>query len=438
MNSIPRAKGLPFIGQSYHYIKDVHKIRMENFKQFGPIYYTNFLGTELLVLVSPESAKLVLQDPKKIFSSQLGWKELFGDLFDHQTFAMQDFANHKRLRSFFLPFFSGDGIPYIQETINSLIHLAIANLDNTKPLLAYPFIRKLNLELATAYVLDIKNKNFSEQFYLLYEEIVYASTAFLRYRIPGTRYKKGIKSKQKLKMLIIEILQSKSYGKDSMVGRLITNNTANMSYEEIASHIIFILFAAHDTTSSTLINALYELVRNPHWQEKIRLEIYHHLGERISFNSSDFRPLITTDVFIKEVLRLYPPLGRILRTNLQPIEIHGYYVPKFTKVCINPRVNHMIPAHWSYPEKFLPPRFLNTDQKTPVKLQPWTWIPYRGGAHMCLGMHIADFQLKSFLSHLLRVYKIQTIAPLETFKFQQIPFIKPKNDLPLLLDYVSF
>jgi cytochrome P450 len=44
--------------------------------------------------------------------------------------------------------------------------------------------------------------------------------------------------------------------------------------QEIIDHMIFLMMAAHDTTTSTLTSMTYELARNPAWQERIRSESF--------------------------------------------------------------------------------------------------------------------------------------------------------------------
>ena len=115
------------------------------------------------------------------------------------------------------------------------------------------------------------------------------------------------------------------------------------------------------------------------------------------------------------------------------MEVQGHVIPAYTKFCINPRVNHMMNEYWDNPKEFRPERFIDNDTNKIVKPKPWTWIPYGGGPHMCLGMYIADFQIKSFLIHLIGKYQIRYSGDINGVAFQQIPFIKPKNDLPITL-----
>ena len=41
---------------------------------------------------------------------------------------------------------------------------------------------------------------------------------------------------------------------------------------DVVNHMIFLLMAAHDTSTSTVSTAMYHLGRNPEWQERVRVE----------------------------------------------------------------------------------------------------------------------------------------------------------------------
>src|SRR3546814_18758347 len=76
-------------------------------------------------------------------------------------------------------------------------------------------------------------------------------------------------------------------------------------------------------------------------------------------------------------------------------------------VGINVHYVHHSPEYWDDPERFDPMRF------TPDKLRDrhkYAWVPFGGGAHMCLGLHFAHMQVTILLSQLLKRYTIE-IAP---------------------------
>jgi cytochrome P450 len=63
----------------------------------------------------------------------------------------------------------------------------------------------------------------------------------------------------------------------------------------------------------------------------------------------------------------------------------------------------------------------------------YAWVPYGGGAHMCLGLHFAYMQAKTFFYHLLTTTKINLphdYAP----RWQMWPIPKPRDGLPIRIE----
>jgi cytochrome P450 len=59
-------------------------------------------------------------------------------------------------------------------------------------------------------------------------------------------------------------------------------------------------------------------------------------------------------------------------------------------------------------------------------------VPYGGGAHMCLGLHFAQMQMKLLMAHLLGRYRIEADAGAGK-DWQLFPIPRPKDGLPVRL-----
>ena len=128
------------------------------------------------------------------------------------------------------------------------------------------------------------------------------------------------------------------------------------SHQEITDHVLFLLFAAHDTTTSALTMAMQLLAAHQDWQTELRdtigrietdIPTFDQLGRNIPLLGYTF----------KEVLRLYPPVPNLIRRTIKPCEIGGYEVPAHTMVGTSISANHHLPEYWHEPFKFDPMRF---------------------------------------------------------------------------------
>src|SRR5262245_24313963 len=81
------------------------------------------------------------------------------------------------------------------------------------------------------------------------------------------------------------------------------------------------------------------------------------------------------------------------RASFRDFQFRGHEIPAGTRVVISALFTHRMPELWPEPDKFDPLRF--TEQAVRAR-HKYAWVPFGGGAHMCLGLHFAYMQAKSF------------------------------------------
>jgi cytochrome P450 len=98
-------------------------------------------------------------------------------------------------------------------------------------------------------------------------------------------------------------------------------------------------------------------------------------------------------------------------------------------------MTHRIPEYWPDPEHFDPLRFTPENSRGRHK---YAWVPFGGGAHMCLGQHFAYMQVKMFLFALFEGHRVRSTGPLGDVErdFRMFPIPKPKNGLPIVIEPV--
>jgi cytochrome P450 len=89
-----------------------------------------------------------------------------------------------------------------------------------------------------------------------------------------------------------------------------------------------------------------------------------------------------------------------------------------------------MPEIWPEPLKFNPLRFTDEAVRSRHK---YAWVPYGGAAHMCLGLHFAYMQAKSFFYHLLTTTKVSVVHNYEP-RWQMWPIPKPRDGLPIRIE----
>jgi cytochrome P450 len=214
----------------------------------------------------------------------------------------------------------------------------------------------------------------------------------------------------------------------SRLARAQSEEGARFTDPDIIDHMIFLMMAAHDTTTSTLTSMTYELAKHPGWQERVRAESRALGSEQLAFE--DLGKLEALTWVMQETLRRYPPLPVIPRIALEDFEWGGYRIPKQAMVVISPIHTHHMAEWWTEPYRFDPERF--SPQRAEDQRHTHAWVPFGGGPHLCIGMHFAEVQVKSIMHQLVQRYR-WTVPEGYTMPVQQAPISKPMDGLPIML-----
>jgi cytochrome P450 len=91
----------------------------------------------------------------------------------------------------------------------------------------------------------------------------------------------------------------------------------------------------------------------------------------------------------KEAMRMAPPVPSLPRRAMRDFEFKGFQIPAGTGVNINPLYTHFMPEIWPEPDRYDPLRF---ELEASRGRHKFAYVPFGGGAHMCLGLNFAYMQ----------------------------------------------
>ncbi|KAK6116880.1 hypothetical protein DH2020_049371 [Rehmannia glutinosa] len=164
--------------------------------------------------------------------------------------------------------------------------------------------------------------------------------------------------------------------------------------------VIYDIFVAGTETSSTTIDwTMAELMRNPRVMAKAQAEVREVFKGNKIIEENDVQKLKYLKLVIKETLRLHPPIPIILRASREEGEINGYTIPAKTKVFVNIWGMQRDPKYWTNPEDFEPERFEN--QALDFVGGDFEYIPFGTGKRMCPGMTFGLASVELPLAQLL-------------------------------------
>ncbi|WP_163758267.1 cytochrome P450 [Mycobacterium botniense] len=135
------------------------------------------------------------------------------------------------------------------------------------------------------------------------------------------------------------------------------------------------------------------------------------------------------DAVIYEVMRLRPAVPGTARRVLRDTVLNGIALPRGTVVVIPFLAVHERPDIYDDPLAFRPERFLNTPPGT------YTWLPFGGGAHRCLGAKLATFEARVLFRTLLQ-HRSLTALPGPPARAHPIrPMLMPINRATVILQH---
>ncbi|KAL9586166.1 MAG: hypothetical protein Q9212_001087 [Teloschistes hypoglaucus] len=173
---------------------------------------------------------------------------------------------------------------------------------------------------------------------------------------------------------------------------------AALSKQSIVDETYSFCFAGTHTTSFTISLATYYLLRSPDKLAKLREELKTVEDKRNPEGLLEYRdvyklPYLTA--IIKESLRLSSPVPGILPRVVPASGLTwaGYYLPPDTPVSIAIRTVHDNPKLFPEPEKFIPERWIETED-----LDHWL-VVFGKGSRSCIGLNVAWLELYLCLSN---------------------------------------
>jgi cytochrome P450 len=405
--------------------------------RFGPVWKTPMGKTSTISLLGPDAFEFVVRNRDGVFSSALGWEFYIGRVFPGAIMAM-DGDEHRYQRRIMQVAFRKTALRSYLEQMAPAIDTGIkAWLPQQTPSVQvrmFPLIKQLTLDLAASVFMGVSLGRAATQLNKAFVDTVAASLALIRTPIPGLAMWRGVRGRNLLvarfRALIPEKRQHHTSDFFSEFCHVESEQGEKFTDEEIIDHMIFLMMAAHDTTTSTLTTMMYLLARHPEWQERVRTEA-HSIGKQyLEYDDLDKLPLLSATM--REALRMYPPLTSMPRMCTRDTEFQGHLLPGGSMVGVFPIHVHYMPSLWNEPYRFDPERFLPPRQED--RRHAFSWIPFGGGAHMCIGQHFATLQIKAIMHQLLTQYRWSVPAGYQ-MPYLMVPIAQPRDGLPVTLQH---
>jgi cytochrome P450 len=404
-------------------------------RRYGDVVLQRTALVPLVSLFGPDANRFVLLDQQQMLSAKRAWDLIMGRIFTNGLL-LRDGDDHRHHRRIMQVAFHHTALREYVDRMNPHIAAAIAAWgEGRSTMRAFAAFKQLTLDLACQIFLGIEVGGTAAQLNRAFEAAVAASMSIVRLRIPGLEFNRGLRGRAFMIDFFGAMLGGKRAGDEpdmlSRLCRATTEDGERYRDEEIIDHMIFLMMAAHDTTTSTLSSLLYELARHPEWQERVRDECRAGADDALGYDA--LGRLAALGMVVNETLRRHPPLSTIPRLVTRSFEFGGYEIPAGAMVAIYPLHTHHMAEWWDEPYRFDPERF--APGRAEHERHPYVFIPFGGGAHMCIGYRFAELQIRAVVYQLVRRYR-WSIPSGYVMPEQQAPIAKPRDGLPIILERV--
>ncbi len=428
--------GMPVLGHLIEVFRGGPDYVLGTYRKFGPVHYSKTPALNAVAALGPDATQEVFSNRNKDFST-VAWQTVIGPFFNRGLLLM-DFDEHMYHRRIMQEAFTRTRLSGYIKHMDAVASAVVAKdwPVNDGRFLFMPAVKELTLDIASVVFMGHEPGSDHElvtKIKTAYETTTRAGGAIIRTPVPPFKWWRGLQARKVLEEYFIERVRQRrdAEGTDMLTVLCHTADDDGNSFSDtdIVNHMIFLMMAAHDTSTSTLTTMAYHLAANPNWQQRCREE-----GDRIGDGPLDIDALDkleTLDLVINECLRLVTPLPFSVRRAVRDTEILGHYIPAGTNVTMWPGMNHRLPELWDDPERFDPARF--AEPRSEHKRHRYAFAPFGGGAHKCIGMVFGQLEIKTVMHRLLRNYRLELTHPGYRPHYDNAGMPVPIDGMPIVL-----
>ncbi len=427
------------LARTRRFAEDPLPMLLEGYERFGPVFTLRLLHGNVVFMLGPAANHYITVSHASNFLWRDGhFRDLIGLMGDGLLTIDGEF--HRRSRLIMLPAFHHEHLTASVETIVAETARALDEFSVGEEIDLYAWTRRLALRVAMRALFGLdpdSERARAIDAAGLFEQALsfYSSDYLLRIlRTPYTPWARMQQAARKLDTLIYsEIARRRDSGERghdilSLLLDAQDEDGNTLSDLQIRDEVMTLLFAGHDTTTSTVSFMFYELARNPAIVARLIEEQDARLQDGVptaaQLTSGELPEL---ERVLEETLRKYPPAWIGPRRSVEPFEFEGHTVPGRAFVNYCSWASHHLPDVFPEPQAFRPERFTREGR---AALPKGAYVPFGGGSRTCIGMRFGQLEVRAIATLILTRFTLSLPGDFK-LAIRQMPTISPKNGLPM-------
>lgn len=423
---------------TWRFRHDPLHLLLEAYQRHGPVFGMRVMFGHNVFMIGPEANHFMLVSGRENFT----WRDgRMGDLLTliGDGLLTTDGDYHDASRAIMMPAFHRERVALAARAMAEEAGAAGAALEGRGGVDVYHWTRDLAMRVAmrALFGFDPDSGRAHEIASRFESGLGFHGREFPMQLLvgPGSPYARLKRDRAALERLVgAEIRKRRDRGDDGgdMLGSLLAatdDEGRSLSDAQVLDHVLTLLFAGHDTTTSTVTFLVYELARSPEWTVRLAAERDEVCGDREPNAEELFGGLPLLTRAIDETLRLYPPAWIGPRRSARDYEFAGVRVPAGLPVTYSSWVSHRLPEVFAEPDRFDPDRF---DPERRARWPRGAYVPFGMGPRVCIGKRFGYTEVHAIAAALLRRFRFE-LPPGHRMRIHQAPTLSPKGGLPVRL-----
>ncbi|GAA5869659.1 hypothetical protein JCM8547_005099 [Rhodosporidiobolus lusitaniae] len=455
---------IPFIGCAISYGLDPLNFFERCRRKYGPVFQFPLLGRTVTVALGPHGSNFVLNSPYKSVNAEAAYTNFTTPVFGEEV--VYDCPNHvfMQQKKFVKAGLTTENfkryVPMIAEEVRQYLTAKVFANGTKKSVSADPASVAAEITVLTAAA-TLQGKEvrsaMDESFAQLVHDLDGGFTPlnFVFTNLPLPSFRRRDRAQAKMREFYLSILKKRRALTEEHPPDMLTalqnqqyKDGTPLTDKQIAHILIALLMGGQHTSAATGAWAMLRLAEDSALQERLYAEQVEHWGD----GHGSFRPLVYDNLqtplltaFVKELLRVHPPLHSLLRKVLidvpippsvgspsqepnQPVsfrkhnEYTSYVVKKGGYVLAAPGYTAVDERVWGRDgKKFRVQRWMDGSTRGLQKeeeegQEDYGWgaiskggkspyLPFGAGRHRCIGEQFAMLQISTLIATLVREVK---------------------------------
>ncbi|MBE9145435.1 cytochrome P450 [Planktothrix mougeotii] len=440
---LPPASQRPAFLEKGYWIADPLDYMDTHVREYGDIFTNYILGvnTPWIFVSHPQGIQKILTDD--VFEAPGSLNTILEPLTGNKSIFLLEGDRHKRERKLLMPSFHGERMRDYGELITDITQKVINQFSEKETFLARETMQEISLDVILKVVFGVYTGERYSQLKQLLSGMLDVfksplSSSFLFFPILQQDFGSWspwgyfLKQRQQIDALLYaEIRERRENLDESRTDMLHLMMTAqdeegnSMTDQELRDELLTFLFAGHETTATAMSWALYWIYRQPEVHEKLMSEL---TNLPLNAEGMDIFRLPYLTAVCQETLRIYPVVMlTFARTNKESVDLMGYQLPPKTLVVGCIYLTHRREDLYPQADQFKPERFLER------KFSPYEFLPFGGGSRLCLGMALAQYEMKLVLATILLNYELNLLEKQPVKAVRRGVTLAPKGGIKMQL-----